>query len=126
MNFDPIMLRTSLIITLSIMLVAIIVKRVKRKVYEASVPAPMHAELVSLEVEYHPSRLHVVISLPRKQLLRTTLLDHQHNVKYAWPEGELDSGMHAFERSLPPLADGVYYLEVSTPTQRTVRQFRLQ
>jgi hypothetical protein len=126
MNFDPIVLRTSLIITLSILLLAIIAGRLRRRIYVASVPAPLHAKLISLEVAYHPSRLHLVVDLPARQLLRTSLLDQQHNVRYAWPEGQLEKGLHAFDRDLPPLADGIYFLELATPTQRTVRQFRLQ
>jgi hypothetical protein len=126
MNFDPVVLRTALIITLSILVLVMLARRMRRKAMEADLPAVQHAELLALEVEYHPTRLHVVVNLPSGQLLRTALLDQAHQVRHTWPEGRLDKGVHAFERTLPPLDDGVYFLEVSTATQRTVRQFRLQ
>ncbi len=126
MFLDPDILRTTLIITLAFLLLVLIVSRVRRRVVSASVPAPMHAELISLEVAYHPSRLHIQVHLPIGQSLRTALLDQHHQVRYSWPEDRLEKGDHAMERALPPLADGIYYLELATPTQRTIRQFRLQ
>lgn len=119
-------LRTALIITLSLLVVYLIARRIKRNALRSGVPAISHAELLSLEVAYHPSRLHVVLKIPESQSIRTILLDEQHMTRFTWPETRLDKGMHALERTLPPLADGTYYLEVATTTQRTVRQFRLQ
>jgi hypothetical protein len=42
------------------------------------------------------------------------------------PTFHLVAGNHALEQELPELSDGVYYLELTSATQRTVRQFRLQ
>lgn len=125
MSFDIIALRTALIITLSILLVYLLARRLKQRTLRDDLPAIGHAELLSLEVVYHPSRLSLLLELPDGQLIHTTLLDERHQVKFSWPEGRLEKGVHAIERPLPPLANGTYYLEVSTGTQRTVRQFRL-
>jgi hypothetical protein len=126
MSYDIVTLRTALIITLSILVVVMIARRVRRRVFEASIPAISHAELLSLDVLYHPSRLQLVLKLPESQLIRTALLDQEHKEFHEWPEGRMEQGVHRFERVLPPLADGQYYLVVATRTQRTVRQFRLQ
>ncbi len=126
MSYDIITLRTALIITLVLVLIGMIVQRIRRRVYEASIPAISHVELLSLEVVYHPSRLHVVVKVPNGQTIRTSLLDERYQESFSWPERQLDKGIHTLERTLPAVDNGTYYLEVSTATQRTVRQFRLQ
>ncbi len=118
-------LRTALIITLSVFVVYLLARRLKDRVRQNDLPAILHAELISLEVSYHPSRLNFVLELPDRQVIHLSLLDEMHQKKYSWPEGQFEKGVHALERPLPPLVNGIYYLEVSTATQRTVRQFRL-
>jgi hypothetical protein len=118
--------RTALLITLTILLVVVLFRRFKASVLLNDVPAPAHAELLALEVAYHPSRLHVLLDLPKGELIRSALLDGAHNILQTWDDIPLPQGRHRLERILPPLADGSYFIEVSTTTQRTVRGFRLQ
>lgn len=123
---DLLNLRTALLITLSILLVVVLWRRFRSHVLANDVPALLHAELVRLEVAYHPPRLHVVLNVPNEQSLTTGLLDHEHRPIHAWQSKKLAPGMHTMELALPFLADGAYFLEMTTATQRTVRQFRLQ
>jgi hypothetical protein len=126
MPIDTEILRNVLIVTLSFLVLVMYFKRKRRQIMQEDLPAPSHAELISLEVAYHPARLHMVVSLPHGSSIGTALLDEQHQLKYAWPEERFEKGLNALERTLPPVADGIYYVEVSTAAQRTVRQFRLQ
>ncbi len=119
-------LRTALLITLSILLVVVLLKRFRRRVLASDLPVPRHAELVELQVAYHPARLLVEVSLPEQQELSTALADAQHQRLHAWPPQRSEPGHHRFELPLPDLADGVYHFELATATQRTVRRFRLQ
>ncbi len=119
-------LRTALLITLSILLVAVLWRRFKRTVMANDMPAPMHVELVRLEVAYHPPRLHVVLSVPSEQHIATGLLDHGHTHIHGWQDKKLAPGVHTLELPLPTIVDGAYFLDLTTATQRTVRQFRLQ
>lgn len=126
MPIETDIIRDALIGSLAILLLLMVFRRKRQKIMQEDLPAPSHAELISLEVAYHPARLHVVMSLPESSSIGTAILDQQHHLKYSWPEDRFEKGLNALERTLPPLTDGVYYLEVSTSTQRTVRQFRLQ
>lgn len=119
-------LRTALLITLSILLVVVLWQRFRRKVLANDLPAPLHAELRSLEVAYHPQRLFAELHLPDAQVLRTALSDDRHQPLHQWPDESAPSGNRMVERALPELADGTYHFELSTGTQRTVRRFRLQ
>lgn len=124
---DLVTLRTTLLITLSILLVVVLLRRFRRQVLANDLPAPQHAELLRLEVAYHPARLMAEVRLPEPQRIITGLVDHGHRPVHAWPEEGKDAGLHRLERMLPDaLAAGDYYFEISTPTQRTVRRFRLQ
>ena len=123
---DLLNLRTALIVSLSAMVLLILWRRLRQYVLTKDMPAPLHAELLGLELAYHPARLHVVLKVPGDQLIRTRLLDHAHTTLLAWDDEPLQRGDHALERVLPPLNDGVYFLEMATDTQRTLRQFRLQ
>lgn len=123
---DLLNLRTALLITLSILLVVVLWRRFRSHVLANDVPAPVHAELVRLEVAYHPSRLHVVLSMPSEQRVTTGLLDQGHQSIHSWNDKRLLPGEHTLELPLPMLVDGAYFLELTTSTQRTVRQFRLQ
>lgn len=123
---DLLTLRTALLITLSILLVAMLWRRFKRQVVANDMPAPMHAELVGLDVAYHPARLLVVLQVPNDQQIGTNVLDQAHLKAHGWEGRSLKKGIHTLELVLPALPDGLYFLEMTTSTQRTVRQFRLQ
>jgi hypothetical protein len=123
---DLITLRTALLITLSILLVLVLVRRFRRKVLLSDVPAPAHAELKALTVAYHPARLEVLLNVPLDQTIGTGILDEAHRPLHSWEGKVLASGVHRLALDLPALTDGSYFLEMTTSTQRTVRQFRLQ
>ncbi|MBK7296097.1 MAG: hypothetical protein IPI91_05270 [Flavobacteriales bacterium] len=117
-------IRTALIVTLSVLLVVVLWRRFKRGVLAKDMPAPLHAESINLQVQYHPARLHVVVKVPSNQTIRTNLLDGAHNPLHAWADVDMKPGESTIELALPA-ADGQYHLEMCTDTQRTVRQFRL-
>ena len=119
-------LRTALLITLSLLLLAVLFQRFRRKVRDEGLPSPLHAELRTLEVAYHPARLLVQVHLPQGQELRTTLSDEHHRLLHEWPEEAAPAGELRLERALPELAVGIYHFELATSTQRTVRRLRLQ
>lgn len=123
---DLLNVRTALIVSLSVLVLVILWRRLRQHILTKDTPAPLHAELVGLELAYHPARLRVVVKVPGDQLIHTRLLDQVHAPFHAWDDVQLHAGEHTLERALPPLADGVYFLEMATATQRTVRQFRLQ
>lgn len=126
MEMDIQNIRTALIVTLSVLLVVVLWRRLKRSVLAKDMPAPLHAELINLQVQYHPARLHVVLKVPSNQIIRTNLLDATHNPLHSWADLNMKPGESTVELALPISADGKYHLEMCTETQRTVRQFRLQ
>jgi len=119
-------LRITLLISLSILVVAMLYRRFRMKVMARDLPAPLHAELMDLQVAYHPARLRVVVDMPARQELFPRLVDRDHRAWHAWPALTLAKGEHAFELDLPTLADGEHFFELATSTQRTVRVFRLR
>ena len=123
---DLLNVRTALLITLSILLVLVLAKRFKRNVLAKDMPAPMHAELNGLSLAYHPVRLYAVVQVPNVQTISLVLLNAEHQALETLGTVTLERGEHTKEFSLPALQDGAYFLEMSTATQRTVRQFRLQ
>lgn len=60
-------LRTTLLITLAILVVAVAIRRYKQYIREQHTPVPRHAELLNVEVVYHPLRVHVLVRLPREE-----------------------------------------------------------
>ena len=123
---DLLHVRTALLITLSILLVAVLWKRLRLHVLHRDMPAPLHAEVLRIELAYHPARLLVRLKIPSDQVVCTRLLDQAHAPLHRWADEKLPTGDHDLLRPLPALTDGVYFLEMATSTQRTVRQFRLQ
>lgn len=123
---DLLNIRTALIVSLSAMVLLILWRRLRQYILTKDMPAPLYAELLGLELAYHPALLRVEVKVPGEQVIHTRLLDQAHTPFHAWDDERLQRGTHTMERLLPPLADGVYYIEMSTATQRTVRQFRLQ
>jgi len=125
-TFDLVTLRTALLITLSILLVVVAFRRFRYSVLRKDVPAINHAELLLLEVEYHPNRLRVLMGMPDDELLHMALLDQQYAPLHTWSDATLARGQHDLALMLPALEDGLFYFEVRSTTQRTVRGFRLQ
>ncbi|MBL7951008.1 MAG: hypothetical protein JNM62_04755 [Flavobacteriales bacterium] len=123
---DILNVRTALLITLSVLVVVILWRRFRQRVLAEDMPAPPHAELLGIQLAYHPARLLVELKLPSDQVIRTRLLDSSHEPFHTWSEEPVSTGTRTLERTLPTLADGTYFLEMATATQRTVRQFRLQ
>ncbi len=123
---DWIILRNAMGITLSITLVIGLLRRYRAGVLAQQMPAPMHAELLDLLVEYHPARLRVTVKVPAPQQLNTSVLDADHQPLHSWEPANAHTGETVLHRALPELPDGTYFLELATATQRTVRQFRLQ
>ena len=126
MRFDLETLRIVLTISLSVVLVLVLARRFRRKVFAKDLPALRHAELTEVRVAYHPPRLVVRLQVPRREEYRTALLDNSHQPLQEWEAVDLTPGDHAIERSLEGRSDGFYHLELRSPTQRTVRRFRLQ
>lgn len=123
---DLLNVRTALIISLSAMVLLILWRRLRQYILSKDMPAPLHAELLGLQLAYHPARLRVELKVPGDQRIRTRLLDQAHAPVHGWEDVFLPCGEHVVERTLPTLTDGVYFLEMATETQRTLRQFRLQ
>ncbi len=119
-------LRIALLLSLSLLFLAMVWRRFKRKSMEAERPVPLHAELLAIQVEYHPERLRVEVSLPADEELRPAMLDLQHRTLKQWASGTKERGRHVLELPLDPAPDGEYYFELATSSQRTVRKFRLK
>lgn len=123
---DLITLRTALLITLTILLVVVAFRRFRQYVLRKHVPAPLHAELIALEVMYHPGRVRVVVDVPQAEDLQVQLLNSSHEPVHQWGERSLQKGRHEMELALPSLPDGRYHFDLRSATQRTVRGFQLQ
>ena len=119
-------IRNALLISLPILLIAVLYKRFKQRTIHRDLPAPAHVELVGLEVAYHPTRVRALVKVPRAHAIGTAMLSATHEPLHHWPEQRLDRGEHWIERAVEQRADGTYFFQLSTSTQRTVRQFRLQ
>ena len=123
---DILTLRSALLISLSILVIILAWRLYKQRVVARDLPAVSHAELLALEVAYHPARLRVRVMVPLKEVLHSAVLDASHEPIHHWDDEQQEGGTHEMERALPSLPDGSYYFELSTATQRTVRKFRLQ
>lgn len=118
--------RTALLITLSILVVVIAVRRLKQYLRQHHMPIPQHVRLLDVQVMYHPERLHVRVKMPRETEVRTTLLSSVHEPLKRWPSGTVPEGEHVLELPLEAGREGVYYLEIATDTQRTERRFTVR
>lgn len=118
-------LRNALLITLSIVLVVLLYRRFKQYVRERDLPQVLHAELLQLHVAYHPVRLLIDLRAPEPVELHFALLNEAHTAIHQWQPGKAPAGGSSLELQLPALADGTYFVEMRTHTQRTVRQVRL-
>lgn len=118
-------LRIALTITLSILLLLVLFRRFRDRVMRHDLPVAGHAELIGLQVAYHPARLLVRVRMPQARSLSWTLLDHSHQELHRWPDQLLHAGEQAVELTLDARADGIYHLQMASDSQRTIRRFRL-
>lgn len=119
-------LRAALLISLTLLFLVMVFRRFKRKVMRDERPVASHAELLVLQVEYHPERLRVEVLLPGPEELRPAMLDMGHGPYKNWPAQSKGVGRHVLELPIGPAPDGDYYFELATSSQRTVRKFRLK
>lgn len=116
-------LRTVLLITLSILVVAVAYRRFKQYVMLHHGPAPRHLELLAVEVMYHPARLRVHVSMPAQGTLAAAMLSQAHQPLLAWPDADVAQGEHVLELPLGEDLEGPYFLHLSSATQRMERRF---
>ena len=116
-------IRTTLIISLSILVVVLAVRRYLQYVKLHHTPVPQQMELVSIEVGYHPLLLRVQVSVPRDEELFLAMLTDAHAQHSSWPSVRLAKGDHVLELPLKAEADGIYFFQLASPTQRTERRF---
>lgn len=119
-------LRSALLISLTLLFVAMVFRRFKRKAMTEERPVPSHAELLALHVEYHPVRIRVEVLLPGPEDVRSAMLDMDHQPYKDWPVQSKGEGRHVLELPIGTAPDGEYYFELATTSQRTVRKFRLK
>jgi hypothetical protein len=117
--------RLALLITLSILLLAVLYRRFKLNALTKHMPTPQHAELLALSVSYHPTRLRVEIAVPAEQSILPVLLKADHTPLHTWTPILLSTGAHTVELDLAPDWEGEHYFQLGTDTQRTVRKFRI-
>jgi hypothetical protein len=116
-------LRTTLLISLSVLVLVIAYRRFRQYVQQHHSPVPRHAELLQVEVAYHPVRVRVVVRLPAEEEVFPAVLGADHARYAQWPAMRLAAGSHELEFPLPPGADGVLHFELGSSTQRTERRF---
>ncbi len=119
-------LRLTLLITLSILFVVLLYRRFKGRVMARELPAPQHAQLIALEVMYHPARLRVELSVPSEQDIFPVMLTTAHAPLHTWPTEQFAKGQHVMELPLNGHGDGEYFFELGTSSQRTVRKFNVR
>lgn len=118
--------RTALLITLVILLVVIAVRRFKQYVKLHHSPVPQQVELVAVEVTYHPLMLRVQMTMPRPEEVFPAMLSHVHGPVHKWPAVQVAQGDHVLELPLADQAEGTYFFEIATSTQRTERRFTVR
>ena len=116
-------IRTTLIIPLSILVVVLAVRRYRQYVKRHHTPVPQQMELLAIEVTYHPLVLRVQVSVPREEEFLLALLSDVHAPHSSWPSVRLAKGDHVLELPLSEDADGTYFFELASRTQRTERRF---
>jgi hypothetical protein len=119
-------LRLSLLLSLSLLFIFMLARRFKQQTVAKESPVPLHAELLSLQVMYHPERLRVELRMPRSEVIVPTMLGNDHRPEQVWPTFDLAAGDHVLGLPLTDRAEGDHFLELATSTQRTVRKFSLK
>lgn len=115
-------IRTALLITLPVTLLAVLYRKFRLRTLMKEMPAPLHAELIALEVAYHPVRVRALVKLPVARRIGTALLDERYAEFLPWPEEPQQPGERWIERDMERVPDGAYFFQLSTETQRTVRR----
>lgn len=116
-------LRTTLLISLALLVVIIAIRRYKQYIKVHHTPVPRHAELLEVEVAYHPPRVRVLVRLPKEEEVFPAVLAADHTRMSTWPPMRLAAGSHEIEFPLAPEADGVLHFELGSSSQRTERRF---
>lgn len=116
-------IRITLIVTLSILVVVMLVRRFLHYVKRYHTPVPQQMELLAIEVAYHPLTLRVQVSVPLDEELFLAMLSELHAPHSSWPSVRLTKGDHILELPMNDDVDGIYFLELTSPTQRTERRF---
>ena len=119
-------LRITLLLSLSLLFIYMLAKRFKQKVMAKELPIASHAELLSVQVLYHPARLRMEVLLPSSEVLRPSVLDTEHVLVHKWEVTSHGNGKHVLELSLIDVSYGDYFLELATSSQRTVRKFSVK
>lgn len=118
-------LRTTLLITLAILVAVIIYRRVRYYIRVHHLPVPQEMRVVLMEVMYHPTTLRVVLFIPLPCKVVPEILDSRHEQLISWPTQELEIGEHVLELPMDGHQEGTYYFNLSTATQRTQRRFSI-
>jgi len=119
-------IRLTLLISLTILVLVLLFKWFKRRVMLRDLPVASHAELVSVEVMYHPTALRVEVVMPRKEELFPAMLSSVHAPLQKWAAVVVDPGRHVLELPLDACEEGTYYFELASSSQRTERRFNLR
>jgi hypothetical protein len=125
-NLELVVLRTVLLISLSITLIYMLYRRFRYNTLQKDVPVVQHAELTGLDVAYHPCRLHLGLRVPRAQELWADLLDDQWQRVHSWPSRVIEAGKQQWELPLDDRDAGTYYLRLWSVGQSTERKFTLR
>lgn len=118
--------RIALLISLSLLVVAVAYRRFRRHVLARHMPVMQHAELGGLTVAYHPLRIRAEVKVPARQSIRFVVLGPDHGELHSWPGMELQAGGHTIELDMLPGRAGDHYLELRTDSQCTVRKFTIR
>ena len=117
-------IRLTLLISLTILVRVMLYNWFKRRVMARDLPTPIHAELVSVEMMYHPPVLRVEVVMPKREELFPAMLSSVHAPLHSWAAVSVEQGRHVLELPVAEAhAEGIYYFELATSNQRTERQF---
>ncbi|HEY0979169.1 MAG TPA: hypothetical protein VGE21_16980 [Flavobacteriales bacterium] len=122
----PDKIRIGLLISLSLLLLAVAYRRFRRHVIAKHMPVKQHAELLDLTVAYHPTRLRAEIMVPEPQELVPTMLDGGHVLEHTWNTIHLKPGQHVVEFPLGEGRSGEHYFHLASHSQSTVRKFTVR
>jgi len=115
--------RLTLLITLSILVVVILVRRLKQHIRIHHMPVPQHVELQHVEVMCHPVLLRVQMNMPRAEEVFPAMLTQAHAPVRSWPAVRMEKGEQVLELPLEAGTEGIFFFEIATATQRTERRF---
>jgi hypothetical protein len=122
MTIDLDALRLALTASLALLLLMLLFRRLRHRAIVQQAPVANHAELLLLQVAYHPQRLQVRLRLFGAEEVTLSLLDEQYITVHTWPAERMPAGEHTLERMMDQRA-GTYYFELRTASQRTERRF---